>query len=205
VRIQPIVEGEGDEAALPVLLRRLRDESGAFGLEIRRPFRRKRSELVQKESLKKVVRLAQLQGCEGILILFDSDKECPKQLAPTLQAWAQAEARGVPCEIIMAHCEYEAWFLASLESLRGRSGVRTDAVSPRDPESIRGAKERLGFYMARYLPVRDQAALSAHFDLAAAYRSCRSFRRMVRAFGIVASGAGASLQEWPPPSWNAGE
>lgn len=35
--------------------------------------------------------------------------------------------------------------------------------------------------------------------------ACRSFRRMVRAFGIVAAGTGASLQEWPPPSWIARE
>lgn len=205
MRIQPIVEGEGDEAAFPVLLRRLQEQSGAFDLEILRPFRGKRSELVQETSLKRFVRLALLRGCEGILILFDSDKECPKKLAPTLQGWAQTEARGIPCEIVMAHCEYETWFLASLESLRGRRGIRADAGPPSDPESIRGAKERLKAFMTKYIPTDDQAALSALFDLAAAYRSCRSFRRLIRAFGIVASGAGASLQEWPPPSWIAGE
>jgi Domain of unknown function (DUF4276) len=203
VKIQPIVEGEGEEAAFPVLLRRLRDESGAFDIAIQRPFRRRRSELVQEASLRRIVRSALLLGCDGVLILFDSDKECPKRLASLLQAWAKAEAREVPCEVVIAHCEYEAWFLASLEPLRGLSGVRADAVSPPDPESIRGAKEKLRAYRPGYVPVPDQASLSAAFDLVAAYRSCRSFRRLVNAFGIVASQAGATLGEWPPPSWLA--
>ena len=41
--IQPIVEGQGDEAAVAVLLRRLRDEAKAWGLEIGRPHRRRRT------------------------------------------------------------------------------------------------------------------------------------------------------------------
>jgi len=204
VRIQPIVEGEGDEKAFPELLRRLRDESCVFDLIFKRPIRRHRWELVSEAQLRKVVRLALLQECEGILILFDSDKECPRELAGKVQTWARSEARGTPCEVVIAHCEYEAWLLAALPSLRGRRGIRLDATAPPDPESIRGAKEKLKANMeaGSYFP-DDQAALSALFDLAAAYRSCRSFRRMVRAFGLVASGAGASLQEWPPSSWIA--
>lgn len=201
MRIQPVVEGDGEERAFPELLRRLRDESGVFDLVFNRPIRRRRWEFVTESSLRKIVRLAALQECQGILVLFDSDKDCPRELAAEVQAWAHSEARGIPCEVVIAHCEYEAWFLASLESLRGRSGIRADAVSPPDPESIRGAKEKLNAYMASYLPVHDQAALSAVFDLSSAYRACRSFRRLVNAFGIVASQAGATLQEWPPPSW----
>ncbi|MEA2599886.1 MAG: hypothetical protein QOF89_878 [Acidobacteriota bacterium] len=47
----------------------------------------------------------------------------------------------------------------------------------------------------------DQPALTALFDLAAAHRSCRSFQRMVRAFGLLAAAAGAEIGEWPPASW----
>jgi hypothetical protein len=57
-------------------------------------------------------------------------------------------------------------------------------------------KERTG-----YSETRDQPALTALFDLAAAHRSCRSFRRMVRAFGLLASAAGVEIGEWPPASW----
>ncbi|HYU33663.1 MAG TPA: DUF4276 family protein [Thermoanaerobaculia bacterium] len=203
MRIQPIVEGAGETEALPELLRRLRDASGAYALTFNKPLRRKRSELVNETPLRKAVGLALRQGCEGILILFDSDKDCPRVVAPQVQTWARSEAPGVRCEVVLAHCEYEAWFLGSLESLRGRRGLSGDAISLADPESVRGAKERLQAMgeLRRYAPTRDQAALTALFDLAAAYRSCRSFRRMVRAFGLLAEGVGVPLTDWPPPSW----
>jgi hypothetical protein len=203
VRIQPIVEGAGETEALPALLRRLQEVSGAYTLTFKRPLRRKRSELVDEEPLRNAIGLALRQGCEGILILFDSDKDCPKEIAPRVQAWARAEAPHIPCEVVLAHCEYEAWFLGSLESLRGHRRIRTDAVSLADPESIRGAKERLRALATSgtYNPTRDQAPLTALFDLAAAHRNCRSFRRMVHAFGLLAEGAGIPLTDWPPPSW----
>ena len=49
--IQPIVEGQGDEAAVPLLLRRLRDEAQAWGLDVGRPHRKQRTQLVKKDSL----------------------------------------------------------------------------------------------------------------------------------------------------------
>ena len=159
---------------------------------------------MNEEPFRKMIRLALYQGCEGILILFDSDKDdCPRQVAPLLQAWAKKEAREIPCEVVLANSEYEAWFLGALESLRGKRGIRADAVSHPDPESMRGAKERLNASIeaGSYIPRRDQPALTALFDLAAAHRSCRSFRRMVRAFGLLASAAGAEIGEWPPSSW----
>ncbi len=59
--IQPIVEGHGDVSALPVLLRRLRDEAGAFELRVGKPIRRRRWELVQRDLLEKAIRLALLR------------------------------------------------------------------------------------------------------------------------------------------------
>jgi hypothetical protein len=118
--IQPIVEGQGEVAAVPLLLRRLRDEARAFGLEVARPHRRRRTELVKKDSLQTAVRLAALsQDCAGILVLFDADDDCPRDLAPTLDRWAREAARGTPCAVVLANREYEAWFLASIETLRG--------------------------------------------------------------------------------------
>ena len=37
MKIQPIVEGYAEVQALPVLLRRLRDEAGVFDVEVNRP------------------------------------------------------------------------------------------------------------------------------------------------------------------------
>lgn len=60
-KIQPIVEGHGEVAAVPVLLRRLRAEAEAWGIDIGRPIRRNRSQLVKQSELEQSVRLALLQ------------------------------------------------------------------------------------------------------------------------------------------------
>ena len=46
--IQPIVEGQGEVAAVPLLLRRLRDEARAWGLEMAKTARRRRTELIKR-------------------------------------------------------------------------------------------------------------------------------------------------------------
>ena len=206
MNIQPIVEGHGEVNAVPVLLRRLRDEARAFRVDVNSPIRRKRSQLVQEAELRRSIRLARLQPqCGGIIILFDSDDDCPKVLVPTLHAIAQDEAGRIPCSIVLAHREYEAWFLASIESLRGKRSVRADADPHPHPEEPRGAKGQLEARMEKgksYHESSDQAALSALFDMKPAFQQCRSFRRMVKAFGDTVVAGGESLGTvWPPAGW----
>ena len=55
----------------------------------------------------------------------------------------------MPCYVVMPNREYEAWFLATIESLRGTRGIRDDATPHPDPESPRGAAEELRRRMAR--------------------------------------------------------
>jgi hypothetical protein len=206
MNIQPIVEGHGEVAAFPVLLRRLRDQAQAFALDISAPLRRKRSELVQETGLRRSVQLAPIQPeCGCIVVLFDSDKDCARKIAPQLQKWAQEEAGDVPCRIVLATKEYEAWFLASIESLRGHRGIRDDAVSHPDPETPRGAKSHLEGRMQSgrsYDERADQPALSARFDIRPTYQKCRSFRHLVKAFGELIMAAGiAPAGTWPPAEW----
>jgi len=203
--IQPIVEGQGDLAAVPLLLRRLRDEAQAWGLEVGTPHRKQRTQLVRKDSLQSAVRVAALgENCAAILILFDADDDCPKVLAPTLEKWAREAAGEKPCAVVMANREYEAWFLASIETLRGRAAIQQNASSHPDPETPRDAKgtlERLMTPGASYSPTVDQAALTTHLDLAVTYQRCRSFRKLVRAFGELAVAAGVAPAVWPPRTW----
>ncbi len=208
MRIQPIVEGHGEVTALPVLLRRFRDEAGAYGFEINQAIRRHRTDFLTEEAMRTAVRLALVQDdCRAILILFDGDDDCPRTLAPTVEAWAQDEAGLVPCAVVIAHREYEAWFLAAIESLRGRRGIRANAESHPDPEAPRDAKGKLEERMEAglsYSQTLDQVALTALFDMAPAYRACRSFRRMVRAFELLVTGIGIELTAWPPAGWQEG-
>jgi hypothetical protein len=76
--------------------------------------------------------------------------------------------------------EYEAWFLAAAESLRGRRGLPSDLEAPATPEAFRDAKGWLGDRMPRgYSPTADQPALTDLFDLERARRS-PSFDKLVR-------------------------
>ncbi len=194
MKIQPVVEGHGEVEAFPVLLRRLRDASGAFGVDVGKPIRRKRSELVREQPLRTAVRLALLQPeCRAIIVLFDGDNDCPAELAPRLQRWAQDEAGQVPCAVIVAHREYEAWFLAGL-----------DPAHPA-PESVRDAKGALDVRVGGYLPTIDQPSLSARFDMARAHARSRSFRHLVKVFGSLITALGNAPTAWPPDGWAGGE
>lgn len=83
--------------------------------------------------------------------------------------------------IVLAHREYEAWFLAGAESLAGRRNLNPNLTAPANPEDMRDAKGWLGRQMIgsrRYSPARDQPALSKHLDLALAKARSRSFRKL---------------------------
>jgi len=203
--IQPIVEGHGEMEAAPVLLRRLQDVGMAYGFRIARPIRRHRSELVTEGQLRRSVQLALgTPEIAGILVLFDSDDDAVCQLGPQLQVWAQAEAGEVNCQVVLAKREYEAWFISSIESLRGFRGIATDATSHATPEGVRDAKSELETRMTPgkfYAPTTDQAAFSARVELSETHRRCRSFRKLTAAFGTLALAAGAELPQWPPAAW----
>ena len=204
--VQPIVEGRGDEAAAPILLRRLAEEAEAWNVRIARPHRRRRHQLARKADLQHAVRIALLTAdCAGVLVLFDADDDCPRERAPEFDAWARAAAGPVPCAVVMANREYEAWLLAGIDPLRGTAGVRADAAVHPEPEKPRNAKREMKQRMSggRYLETVDQERLTATFDLVAAYRRCRSFRKLVTAFGLLLEGSDARPDTWPPAAWQA--
>ena len=170
--IVPIIEGHGDVKAVPVLLRRLVDEARAWeSVRIDTPIRRKRSQLVDQDALRKSVRLARLRGdCGAVLIVFDSDDDCPVEVAARVRDWVVAEVGHLACEVVLAHREYEAWFLAAVESLRAHHDVKDDAASHPHPELPRGAKGVLEAKMhIGYSETTHQPAFSAQFSMAAAY------------------------------------
>ena len=78
-KIQPIVEGHGEVAAAPVLLRRLIAEAKAWEIDIGRPIRRNRSQLVKQSELEQSVRLALLQPVWTLSNLQDLEEYVIKQ------------------------------------------------------------------------------------------------------------------------------
>ena len=203
MRIQPIVEGHGEVAAVPELLRRLLAEARTTGVDAGRPIRRPRSQLATEEGLARSIALARAQSnCAAILVLFDGDNDCPAHLGPAAQGWANAAARDLPCAVCIAHREYESWFLATLDSLRHKA-IKADAQPHPQPEAPRNAKGEMSRWMRGrgYKPTTHQPAFSALFRLADAYKRSRSFRKLATSFGQLLAAMEKPAAVWPPPSW----
>ncbi|MFQ5794358.1 MAG: DUF4276 family protein [Candidatus Bipolaricaulia bacterium] len=185
VAIAPIVEGQAEVESVPILLRRIiHDQLEAFHVQVARPFRVKRNRIVREGELERAIKLTIKDrgnvGC--ILVLLDSDDDCPAKLGPSLLERCR-QATHLPIAVILANREFEGWFLGAKESLRGFRGIREDVTAPLDPESIRGAKGQLAQNMrggGRYLTVDDQPTFAARMDLELARRRCPSFDKLFR-------------------------
>lgn len=182
--IQSIVEGDGEVAGFPILLERLVRELGCYETIEYRPFLEKRTGIVQEAKFKRAVEVVSNRpNAHAVIILFDADDDCARDVIPKLTRWSQEAIPSLPCAVIMARREYEAWFLAAIESLRGERRIREDAQYDQNPEHRCGAKGVISRFMPQnkpYSETADQAALSALFNLSQAYRHASSFRKLVK-------------------------
>ncbi|MBB1254650.1 DUF4276 family protein [Streptomyces alkaliterrae] len=184
--VAPIVEGHGEVQAVRQLVTRIAIEHLNTWVEVAQPFRLDAGKMRKPDELAKAVRLqaVRVQGRPGgVLILRDGDDndvDCPVELARLIAP--APELVPVAVEVVIARHEYEAWFLAAAESLRGHPAMRDDATAPRRPETRRGAKTQLQAMMHEsYKETLHQARFSSLMDLAAAANNSRSFRRMIHA------------------------
>ena len=189
MKIASIVEGEGDVAAFPILLRRVAQALGVYDLPVvLPPVRVSRSLIAREAELRRYIELLarKLGPDDAIIIALDADKDCPAQLGPLLSTWALAQRPDRRSLVVVIPREFEAWFLASAVSLRGKRGLPPDLNPPdRDPEEVRDAKGWLARQMPRrYHETVDQPAMAACFDLQAA-RSATSFERFLRRFAAL--------------------
>lgn len=185
--IVPIVEGHSEVASVPILLRRMLEGFGHLELTstIARPIRVKRNRIVKEGELERKITLARRirPRCKYVLVLLDADDDCPARLGPELLKRARAAHSDLHISVVLAKREFEAWFLASIESLRGKRGIPHNACFKRDPELPRDAKRHLSELMEgdrHYLETIDQPSLADGFDLQACRNRCPSFRKFER-------------------------
>lgn len=190
ITIPTIVEGQGEVQALPVLLRRL----GKFSfpdhiLRIPPPHRLSRGKIIHRPSeFERAIQLAAAKGGKPeqtlILILLDSDDDCPVQLGSDLTQKAQALRPDFLISVSLAVREFEAWILASALSLRNVHGFAQDLAPPEDPESIRDAKGWLKKNRSpeSYSETIDQPRFTSRIDLTMARQGSKSFDRFCLKF-----------------------
>ena len=187
IRIAAIVEGHGEVEALPVLIQRVTAEVAPQAIVKIDPILRvPANRLIKQGELERTVDLAsrKLEGKGGIFVLLDCDWEgcCPKFDGPALYRRVLKARPDYPVSVVLANQEYEAWFIAAADSLKGARGLSPDLMTESNPEGIRGAKEWLSARMPRnrtYTETLDQPALTKVFDLQAARRA-RSFDKCYR-------------------------
>ena len=187
LRIAPIVEGHGEErGAARVLLQRVWTEvvGGDFA-EIQRPIRRPRGKLQKEDEVARAVDLAKRKVGDGlVLVLFDSDGACPAELASQVLEWGRAARADADLACVVAHPDFEVWFVSALDSIRSLGSIDSAVAQPPDPEADRQGKGWLKARMGRpYSETLDQPKLTSALDLAACRARSDSFDKLCRELG----------------------
>lgn len=196
------VEGKGDAAAVPTLVKRLLGEIGPWRdlLPDDRPIEVRSAGNLMKNDFKVWKRYLasamKRRDARGVLLVLDGDIEmigdkpfCPRDAARSLAQVAGKLGAGriFSVAIVFACQEFETWLLAGIDSLVGQRlkdgrALLADVCAPDgDLEAHpRDAKGWLnGLVENGYNPARDQEALTRMVDLdAIRARELRSFRRL---------------------------
>lgn len=184
-QVASIVEGDGEVAALPVILRRLNEwRTPEAVVNVLPPIRVYKDRFLNRpdEFSRHVLLAAGKCGDNGwILIVLDADDDCPKIKSAEILQRAQAIASHRDIAVVLANREYEAWFIAAAGSLHGFRGFSCTLDDEQvDAEIYRNAKGWMRERMSggAYGETTDQPAFSSKFDLATAYERSRSFRKL---------------------------
>lgn len=186
IAIASIVEGDGEVAALPILLRRLAVERDPIAsVQPLPPIRVRRDRFLNKsdEFRKQLLLAAAKSGENGwILVLLDADDDCPATLGRLIYERAQQHIPHRRLSVVLANREFEAWFIAagaSLQGIRGFSNLPGDALNAEVPRNAKGwMRQRMR--SQTYSEILDQPAFTAKFDLQEAYDNSRSFRKLCK-------------------------
>ncbi len=200
-KIYAIVEGQGEanrpvsgsQSAVTVLINKLLIDLNCYTLfpvEKIPPFRMSYSEFFHGDKLERVIRYYKsFPDCAAVLVLLDMDDECPKERANELTNRIRAmESLPFSVVVVCARREYEAWFLASLETIHQGEQYKSE------PEEIRNAKGWLRRKFG-YKPTIHQASYTKLLDITMTCERSRSFRRLYHAFQeiIIAVNSGDTI------------
>ncbi|WP_153111250.1 DUF4276 family protein [Propionivibrio limicola] len=182
--VAAIVEGDGEVASLPILLRRLNQWlTPERPTQVPAPIRVHRDRFLNREEeFRRHLLLAAAKcGEQGwILVLLDADDDCPAQLGQQILERARQVVPHRRISVVLANREYEAWLIAGARSLSGQRGFSFGEAEAIDAETPRDAKGWIKKHMASrsYGETTDQPAFSSRVDLQQVFEGSRSFRKL---------------------------
>jgi len=205
--IVPIVEGHGEVEALPVLLRKLLHGMSVFDVQIGKPINAHGAGGLRSRLERFVKYAARRPDCDAIIVVRDSEDECPLELALDYVCRTLEAGCALPIAFAIAKRIYESWLVASIETIAGVRGMPEDACFDGDPETLSSPKAWLTSQMPpghAYKETLDQAAMTDRLDPVVA-RRCRSFRRLEAALDFLLTSIRAGQAGVDPSSDALGE
>jgi hypothetical protein len=192
LRVVVIVEGHGEDASIRTLLEKIWYEflGGDFVEVI--PWRHPQGRLLQEETLEPVIEAAALKlnapGAPALhrllLILIDSEGECPAKWAPKVLKWARKARSDTQISCVMPNPMFETWFAAAATSLDCKNDLPDDLAKPDDPEAMRLGKNWIRQHLPRkYKETIDQPRFVAHTSVEECLGSPPSFRKLCKEIG----------------------
>jgi hypothetical protein len=183
----PIVEGPGDVEAAPLLLRKILSEYlHCDDIGVLKPKKAGgRGGLDKAGGIEKFIQYASITpDCAGILVLVDADDDCAVDWAKRACDRCKDSEMTVPVAVVCVVREYEAWFLASIDSIKGSSRLNQDIEFDGDPEDFGAVEEWFTQQMPSgraYKETIDQASFTSLIDVPLAINNSRSFKRLCHA------------------------
>ena len=185
-RLLPIVEGHGEDKAVPLLLRRILESQGIYSFQIL-PARRYGEYPSVIKNFDHLF-LAAIKEKAPILWVMDfdaKDYDCPVREALRLYARADTLRPGWPLKIVFLVKEYETLFLHDETATRTVfPDIPRHTVFPSQPELIRGAKEWLSEKRPKGMAYKEtihQAKITAHLNIDQLRQKSGDFAHLERA------------------------
>ncbi len=209
-----VVEGHGETRAALNLVTRVWTDRGLPHIVWSDPPIRGKA-LHTEEGIAEACRLVRSKGdAEALLILRDEDDACPKDTGPQGAAWLSREGLPYPTALVLAHREYETWFLPCVHLMAGkpiqdhlankRPGLLAGTTFTGKYESIRGVKEWLTRHFPRgrsYKPTVDQLPMTRMIDIGVLRAAgVPSYETFERALAWLSTNRGKKGVYPPPPA-----
>lgn len=188
-----IVEGDGDEKALPIIVRSHLQQQGVYSLGVARPINAKgRGNIERVGQLERWLQLAaRRSNTTGILVVCDADDDPACEFGPSLTERSRREVPHVPVRCCLAVREFENWIAASAETLAPDSGqARQD-----DFEHYSALRVIRQWKAPRsYVKTLHQPSFAAGMDHSVVAERCPSFARLLRCIDELVAEAEPSLE-----------
>jgi Domain of unknown function (DUF4276) len=179
MRLGLVVEGDGEVAALPILVRRhLHENRAIYDIEVAKPKNSKgRGNLEAPGGVERYTQHAALPDdiC-GVLVLCDSDADPVCEFGPAMHERARGAVPTKPVVATLAVAEFENWIVASGETL-GADELPDDV----DYENLNAESIIRAWRFPRsYVKPLHQPGYAQKLDFKLVEARCPSFARLLR-------------------------